>query len=231
MGRNDQVVLLVDPVQLEILLVPGGFEVIFIVQPETDLDDVVCNHLTLGRRPHAAREHVNAPAHQRAGGDRTANTVGNDLAPFAHGVFGQLAVAFHAAVFAHEFDRRVGMVDNRRGVAARLHLHRLDAAVGGDAARNVVVAPHVVAVGGNVDRNRWNDDRRLAELFNETPFGRIAQIRRGHDDVGIALRRALVNPGDDGVDIFLGQSPVALQFLDTDAVVRRRRAASRDSQP
>ena len=111
------------------------------------------------------------------------------------------------------------MMHHCLGVAARPNLYRLDAAVCGDGALDIVIAPKVGAIGRYIHGDRRDDDIGLAKLVDEVPLVGVIQHGRWHCLIGITQNRALINPGHYGIDIFLLQAPISLQLLDADAVI------------
>ena len=98
--RDNQIILLLNPVQGQVLLVHvvGRF-VVFFVEPQADLNDIVFDHVALSRRANAARKHVNAPLNHCTFRQGSADTFRNHFTPFAHGVFRQHAIALEFAFF------------------------------------------------------------------------------------------------------------------------------------
>ena len=225
-GWNHEVVLPLpagnaDFVGFQILLERRGFFEPFRMQPDAEFDDVVFDDCSRRGGADSAGEHVDVPGDERVRRQHAANVLGHQFAPFAHGVFGEhaFAHAFQRAVFVNGHHSGVGVVHHGGGVAPGFDLHRPDAAVLGQSARDHVLVPNIVAVGGDVDGDGRNDQVGRAELVAEIPFVQIAHVRRRQFEVRVAEQGALVDPGDQSVDVLLGQAPVAFQFLNADAVV------------
>src|SRR5690348_14443109 len=89
----------------------------------------------------------------------------------------------------------------------RANLGGLHPAVFGEIARDLEVLIRHYAVGRNFKIRA--EIENLVWLANVPTFG---EFRSGRKVLPIALRRASIDPGDDGVDIALRHAPIVLEF-------------------
>ena len=103
--RNNQIILLLNPVQGKVLLVDiiSRFVVIF-MKPQTDLYHVIFDHGALRCRANAARKHVNAPLNHCALRQSSADPFWNHFAPFTHSIFCKHAITLKFAFFVFHPD-------------------------------------------------------------------------------------------------------------------------------
>ena len=110
-------------------------------------------------------------------------------------------------------------MNNRFRFAFWFYLDSLNTTILGNAARYVMSAPQVIAIGRNIDRYRRDNQIRFTEFIHEIPGAGVIELRWWQKVVRVAQRGTLVNPGDYGVYLFLFKSPISLQILDTDTMV------------
>ena len=198
-------------IQLQVLLVLAL--VILGIEPDAHLDHVVFDLF-------AGRIVVDVPPHERVGRQRAAAVNGNDLADLAQRVLGDaLGLDVTAGLLVELDELGVGVM--RRGASLRGRLDRdgLDAAVLGHAGLHDRPPPHVLPARGQRVRLGLDDHIGRTELFLEAPLVGIGErLRRRH--VGrVALRRAAIDPANDGLDFLLAQAQVVLQLLDADVAI------------
>jgi len=108
----------------------------------------------------------------------------------------------------------------RLGIASRLHLDGLDAAIGGQPGVDIGAMPHVIADGRHINGLGIKNQGGLAELIGKIPFVGVGQISHGMRTIPpVTFGSALGHPLGDGVDFIRRQTPVTLQILDADVII------------